>query len=451
METSEQSRASVSWAQMIESWSTTLQVYLDYLLAPWSLIQFGLIICCFFAARALAGRLNAPIENAIRQIHGQKRLLRFFALLLRRLNWLLFAPILWGMAFIIKAMTWQSRAYFITVAASLATAWIVISIASRFIRNRTAANSLAILAWSVAALNILGRLDDAVILLDAAGVSFGAVRISVLSVVEAVLLCGLLLWLATVISNFIERQLCANEDLTPSLQVLISKIVKTLLLVAAVLISLAVVGIDITALTIFSGALGLGIGFGLQKVVSNLISGIIILLDKSIKPGDVISLGERFGWITSLRARYVSVVARDGVEYLIPNEDFVTQQVINWSYSNRQIRTEIRFGVSYDCDPHEVRRIAVDAVSDIDRVLPVPAPICHVTGFGDSSVDFVMRFWIKDPEKGLTNIRSNAFLALWDTFKEHNIEIPFPHRDIKLRSPVIVAQQPRARTPKKKD
>lgn len=451
METSEQSRALVSWSQMIETWWTTLQIYLDYLLSPWSLIQFGLILSGFLAARALASLIRTPIETSVRQIHGRKRLLRFLALLLRRLDWLLFVPILWGTAFIIKSATWQSRAYFITIAANLATAWIVISIASRFIRNRTIANSLAVLAWSVAALNILGWLDDAVTLLDSAAFGLGTARISLLNIIEAALLCSVLLWLATALSDFVDRQLRASEDLTPSHQVLISKIVKTLLVATAILLSLSTVGIDLTVLTFFSGAFGLGIGFGLQKVVSNLISGIIILLDKSIKPGDVISLGERFGWITSLRARYVSVVTRDGVEYLIPNEDFVTQQVVNWSYSNRQIRTELSFGVSYNSNPHEVRRLAVDAISGIDRVLPSPPPVCHITGFGDSSIDFVARFWIRDPEMGLTNIRGQVFLALWDVFQEHDIEIPFPHRDIKLREPIIVEQKPRPRTRKSTD
>ena len=191
-----------------------------------------------------------------------------------------------------------------------------------------------------------------------------------------------------------------------------------------------------------SGAVGVGIGFGLQKVVSNLVSGIIILMDRSIKPGDVISLGETFGWINALGARYVSVVTRDGKEYLIPNEDLITSQVVNWSHSNRFVRLDIHFGTSYDDDPHEVRRIAIEATKAVSRVLDGPGrtPVCHIVGFGDSSVDYILRFWIDDPTGGLTNIRGNVFLALWDAFKKNGISIPFPQREVRvLKDPLPVA------------
>ncbi len=181
-----------------------------------------------------------------------------------------------------------------------------------------------------------------------------------------------------------------------------------------------------------SGAIGVGLGFGLQKVVSNLVSGVILLLDKSIKPGDVISLGDTFGWINTLGARYVSVVTRDGKEYLIPNEDLITSQVVNWTHSDNTVRIDITFGTSYGDDPHDVRRIAVEASAAVARVLLLPKPVCHITGFGDSSVDYILRFWINDATAGLTNIRGNVFLALWDAFKSAGISIPFPQREVKV-------------------
>ena len=180
-------------------------------------------------------------------------------------------------------------------------------------------------------------------------------------------------------------------------------------------------------------AISLSIGFGLQKVVSNLVSGIIILLDKSIKPGDVISLGETFGWINSLGARYVSVVTRDGREYLIPNEDLITGQVVNWSHTDAYVRLDIYFGTSYGDDPHVVRKLAIDAAKSVDRVLTFPkTPVCHIVGFGDSSVDYILRFWIEDPTGGLTNIRGNVYLALWDAFHENGISLPFPQREVRM-------------------
>jgi small-conductance mechanosensitive channel len=195
-------------------------------------------------------------------------------------------------------------------------------------------------------------------------------------------------------------------------------------------------GIDLTAFTIFSGAVGVGIGFGLQKVVSNFISGIIILMDRSIKPGDTISLGETFGWIRELRARFVSVVTRDGREYLIPNEDFITREVINWSFSNELVRLDVEFGVSYDSDPHQVSELAIEAARGVDRVDPSRDPVCWMTGFGDSSLDFILRFWIRDPQNGLANIRGKVLLALWDAFKANAIAIPFPHREVIMKTPV---------------
>ena len=178
--------------------------------------------------------------------------------------------------------------------------------------------------------------------------------------------------------------------------------------------------------------MGVGLGFGLQKVVSNLVSGVIILLDKSVKPGDVISLGDTFGWIEELGARYVSVVTRDGKEYLIPNEDLVTGQVVNWSHTNSFVRLDLKFGASYDDDPHKVSAVAIAAVKTVKRVLTHRQAVCWVTGFGDSSIDYVLRFWIDDAAGGLTNVRGQVYLALWDAFKEQGITIPFPQREVRV-------------------
>jgi small-conductance mechanosensitive channel len=164
----------------------------------------------------------------------------------------------------------------------------------------------------------------------------------------------------------------------------------------------------------------------------------IILADRSIKPGDVIQLGDTFGWIRSLRARYVSVVTRDGREFLIPNEDLITQQVINWSFTDQLVRLDVTFGVCYDSDPHLVRRLAVEAARTVSRVVDEPAPVCHLTAFGDSSLDFVLRFWINDPAEGLTNVRGGVLLACWDSFQTHAISIPYPHREVILRQPATL-------------
>jgi small-conductance mechanosensitive channel len=294
------------------------------------------------------------------------------------------------------------------------------------------------IAWSFAALSILGLLDEVRNGLDSVGIVIGGLKVTALLALKTTALLLLTLWAAVAASNFLDTRLRSFSDLTPSIQVLLGKVVRIALITFAVLIVLSSVGIDFSALALFSGAVGVGVGFGLQKIVSNLVSGIILLADKSIKPGDVISVGESFGWIGTMGARYTSVVSRDGREYLIPNEDFVTQRVINWSYSNERVRLDVKFGVSYASDPHQVRQLAIEAAASAPRVLSVPAPSCHLRGFGDSSLDFVLRFWIADPIEGLASVRSSVLLALWDAFKREGIEIPFPVRDLHMKEPVRV-------------
>ena len=428
-----------SLAKLIDSWAEqVLRFQQNFFGDEWALYQLGLIAGAYCVALALSSLLTPVCEAQIRRIEKQPELMRVLIVPLRRLKWIIFALILWMAMVVVMQITWPSRSYLIFVAASLVTAGVAITVLSRFIRNRSLANLLAITAWSIAALNIVSLLDETIALLDAASFSVGEVKISLLLIIKGITLLAVMLWLAAFIGNFLDRKIRESLDITPTLQVLVGKAIKFALIAAALLFSLSAIGIDLTALTIFSGALGLGIGFGLQKVASNLISGIIILLDRSIKPGDVIELGGSVGWISTLRARYVSVVTRDGIEHLIPNEAFVTERVINWSFSSAAVRLELTFGVDYRSDPHQVRALAVDAISELPRVISAPKPVCHVTAFGDSSIDFVLRFWIEDPKNGLTNIRGAAFLALWDTFKEHDIVIPFPHRELLVNAPVPV-------------
>ena len=363
--------------------------------------------------------------------------MRWLIALLRNTHWALFFILLCSIYYLMQVTTWPSRSYFIGIGAKLALAWLVITVLSKAIRNRTLARLVAFFCWIFTALWLLGQVGNASELLDSIAFSIGNFRLSLLKLIEGLILVVGLLWVAGFTGKFLDRKIHEIEDLTPSLQVLTGKIIRITLITIALLVALSSIGIDLTALTIFSGAVGVGIGFGLQKVVSNFISGIIILLDKSIKPGDTISLGETFGWIRELRARFVSVVTRDGKEFLIPNEDLITQQVVNWSFTDKMIRLDVPFGVSYQCDPHQVSRIAIDACGSVERISKVRAPVCWMTEFGDSSLNFLLRFWIEDPQNGLTNIRGKVMLALWDAFKEHDIGIPYPHREVILKNSAI--------------
>ncbi|WP_150526698.1 mechanosensitive ion channel family protein [Roseibium sediminis] len=416
----------------LNNWS---KAFLGYVSGPWLLYQLIIIVVAFALSRLLSWRIEPVLEEHARGIEGQPGLLRMVVVVLRRTNWIIFAILLFGALSVMRELTWPSRSHFVAVVLYLTVAWLFVSILSRIIRNRLVAKILSWLAWVYAALVILGLDDEATAFLDSLALPLGQMRISALLVLKAAIFLMIAVWIAVIVGRFLDQQVQKSEELTPSIRVLIGKVVKIGLVLIAGAIALSSVGIDLTVLTVFSGAVGLGLGFGLQKVISNFISGIIILLDKSIKPGDTISLEGTFGWIRELRARFVSVVTRDGREYLIPNEDFITHRVINWSFSDDLVRLDVNFGVSYDADPHKVTELAIAAAKTVFRVHPSNAPVCWLTGFGDSSLDFVLRFWISDPQKGLTNIRGQVLLALWDTFKEHDIGIPYPHREIIMKEP----------------
>jgi small-conductance mechanosensitive channel len=391
-------------------------------------------------ARLVAWRLAPKIEAGLRAIESPNhKMLRIAAVLLRRLSWVIFV-LLSGVALLLmRASGWPGSIFVVETATLLALAWLALRLLSQLIRNRALGKAVSLSVWLYVALQILGLTDEAGVLLGAVGFEIGTFRLSLLLIVKMVVFIGVLLWVAISLGNFIDRRLQSTEDLTPSLAVLIGKVLKIVLIVAATLMGLSGLGIDLTVFAVFSGAIGVGIGFGLQKVVSNFISGIIILMDRSIKPGDTITLGETFGWIRELRARFVSVVTRDGKEYLIPNEDFITHEVINWSFTDALVRLDVEFGVSYDSDPHEVSALAIEAALGCERVYTAKKPVCWMTAFGDSSLDFVLRFWIDDPRLGLTNIRGIVLLALWDKFKEHGVKIPFPHREVIMKTPVEVS------------
>ena len=402
-------------------------------------MQLAIVAALLLVARLVDWRIEPRLEARVRAIESPNhKVLRLVIVLLRRLDWAIFVVLAAIAVLLMRAFGWPGSDFVVVTVLLLALAWVVLGLLSQLIRSRPLGKLLAIGVWTYVALVILGLADDAALLLDAAAFSIGSFRVSPLLIFKMIVFVGLLLWVAIGLGNFVDRQLQAAEDLTPSLRVLLGKVLKIVLIVTATLVGLSGLGIDLTVFAVFSGAIGVGLGFGLQKVVSNFISGIIILMDRSIKPGDTISLGETFGWIRELRARFVSVVTRDGREYLIPNEDFITHEVINWSFSDALVRLDVEFGVSYDSDPHQVTALAIEAAARCPRVFAGKKPVCWLTGFGDSSLDFVLRFWIDDPREGLTNIRGVVLLALWDAFKENGIRIPYPHRAVIMKTPVEI-------------
>ena len=333
---------------------------------------------------------------------------------------------------VMHELTWPSRSYLLAISAKLALAWLVIRLVTSVIRNEFIVRLVSIAAWLVAALSIIGQLDPTIDALDSVSVVLGGLRLTPLLLIKLGVLLSVALWLTNIASNFAESRITRSSDLTPSIQVLLVKIIRLALMVLAVAIAMSAVGIDLSALAIFSGAAGVGIGFGLQKIVANFISGIILLVDKSVKPGDLVTIGDSSGRISAMKTRYISVAAGDGREFLIPNEDLVTQKVTNWTYTDKNTLVKVNFGANYDADPRLVCKLATEIAAAAPRATKGKPPNCILTEFAEAGMKFSLTFWIADPD-GMDNVKSDVMLALWDAFKREGIRVPYPVREIRIR------------------
>jgi small-conductance mechanosensitive channel len=280
----------------------------------------------------------------------------------------------------------------------------------------------------------LGGLDPLVDGLDRAAITFGKTRLSLLDLLNFTLIAGLLFAAVRVTMRVINRSIGDVQALDLSQRVLFQKLASIAVVAVAFFVGIDVLGIDLTALAVFSGAFGLAVGFGFQKTFGNLISGLILLMDRSIKPGDVIVVGDTFGWVNKIGVRYVSVLTRDGKEHLIPNETLMTEPVENWSYTNKNVRLHVKVAVSHDCDVRLAQRLMLQATEDHPRILADPRPVCWITAFTLSAIEHEIRIWIDDPEQGVTNVQGEVLLRIWELFRAHGIELPREQQDVHVRS-----------------
>lgn len=278
---------------------------------------------------------------------------------------------------------------------------------------------------------------DVIGVLNDIGFDIGTYHISVWGALRIVIVLVLVFVFAQVIGKLARRMFRRIDRLDRTQQVLGEKIATIVVWALAIFVGIDVLGISLTALTVFSGAFGLAIGFGLQKTFGNLIAGIILLMDRSIKPGDVIAVndgtGMSFGEVKKIGIRAVSVTTRDNREYLIPNEILMTSQVENWSYSSREVAIQLPIGVAYGSDLDKVQKLLLEAVSSVPRVLSFPSPGVLLSAFGPSSIDMAIVAWIDDPEGGVGNVRSDILMAVWRLFRENDVQIPFPQQDLHIR------------------
>jgi len=417
---------SLTW--LADLWQLVYAWTLENVFVVGNAVQLAVVAAALGAAMVIAHYLG-PWLRGLKAPNGVRRILNVLGPLVLPLVWL---ALQWIAISAARTADWPFRV--LEIFASLLTAWVVIHLVSQVARHPVWSKVITWTAWSIAALNIVGLLEPTIAVLDSAGITVGNMRISLYTVAKSTLALAVLLSLAVYVTGLLESRIRTARNLSPSVQVLFAKSLRIVLISLAILIAIDSVGIDLTALAVFGGAIGVGIGFGLQKVISNLISGVILLMDRSIKPGDVIAVSGTYGWVTALGGRYVSVVTRDGIEHLIPNEMLISERVENWTHSNRQTRLKVDVGVHYDSDIKQAIALCLEAVAETERALTDPEPKCLLIEFGDSSVNLQIRFWISDAQNGVQNIKSAILLKVWDKFKEHGIEIPYPQRDLHLRS-----------------
>jgi small-conductance mechanosensitive channel len=400
--------------------------------SPWFYLQVGLILAAAGIAFAVGAAVRSKLDVTALAMSWPAPFRLFLRVLVGSASTAVFALLMTLARVIMLTSTWPSRSYLLAVAANLAFAWLIIRLITSVIRNAFIVRLVSLSAWLVAALSILGQLQPVIEALDSVSIVLGGLRLTPLLLIKFGALLMLALWLTNLASNFIEGRITRSNDLTPSIQVLLVKMIRIGLMVFAITIAVSTVGIDLSALAVFTGAVGVGIGIGLQKIVANFVSGIILLADKSVKPGDLVTIGDSSGRISAMKTRYISVAAGDGREFLIPNEDLVTQKVVNWTYTDKNTLVKVGFGANYDADPRLVCKLAIDIAAAAPRAIKSKPPNCILTEFAEAGMKFSLTFWIADPD-GMDNVKSEVMLALWEAFKREGIRVPYPVREIRIR------------------
>ncbi len=337
------------------------------------------------------------------------------------------------LAILAKAWPWSPLAALgIGMALGAATAMLVLQILRGVHLARWMAWTVAALVFVALLSQSVGGLDPITRTLDAIGFDVGKRRLSLLSFVTVLLTIVVLIAIVRIANRAVAQALGQTRGLDATQRLLAQKLIGIALLITAFFFGIDMLGIDLTTFAIFGGAFGLAIGFGLQKTIGNLIAGIILLMDRSIKPGDVIAVGDSFGWVNKIGVRAVSVVTREGKEHLIPNEILMTQEVENWSYSDRNVRIHIPVGISYESDVDLAQELMLRAATESPRVLDTPKPVVWMTSFGDYALEHEIRLWISDPEGGMGNVKGDVLKRLWALFKEHGVEVSVPRQEVRI-------------------
>lgn len=402
------------------------------LLAPSMLWQLSVIALSLLLAWSINGLLRAYVMRKAQE--RWKVGIGGFNRALFPLSSLLFIYV--GQAILSH---WQHTPL-LTLAATLLLAMAIIRLvvyALRYIFSpsgwlRTMEGGISSLVWVIVALHLSGILPEIVALLDGVSFNLGKNRVTLLIILQALLIILITLFVALWLSRWVENRLMGTMQINMNLRVVLSKLVRVLFSLIAVLMALSAVGLDITLLSVFGGALGVGLGFGLQKIASNYVSGFIILLDDSIHIGDIVTVEPHYGVVSELRSRYMVLRKLDNTEVIIPNENLVTNVMINHSMSDRRVRVQMSLQVSYQTDLDLAMKLMMEAARTQERVLPDPAPSALVRAFADSGIELLLNVWINDPENGSARLQSEIYLDIWRAFKANGVSIPYPQREVRI-------------------
>ena len=426
-------------ADSISIFMTSLVQGFQEYLHQYVFLQIGIIAVTYLLASLFARKLGKYLEKDIEKV---KRHMRFtlapahFAIVLKYFVWLV---LVWFFHALFKLLKMPLDVLHLAV--TFVAALLVIRFASFYIKSAFWSRFVYVICLVVVSLRIFKLWDPAVHLLDSMTIGLGSFSFSLWGLIEAATVFILMLAVAGTANRFIAHWLTASTKLTYSDRTLIQRVIYGAMLVVVILITLSAAGIHTAAIAVTGGAIGVAIGIGLQKMGSNMVSGMMLLLRKPIRQGDMIAFeksfsGAGYGWITQIGPMYVHVATRNGSSILIPNEDFVTQRIENLSYDDNLVRLNIPFGIAYKSDLDKAKTLALGAVTGIARILNSPEPICLVTEFGDSTVNLELRVWIDTPRNGLANIKDAVLMAVWDSFHANGIEIAFPQRDLHIKSAV---------------
>lgn len=402
-------------------------------------IQIGLVV----AALVPAAMFGTTFQNFVRRTLGNRVDYAFVNRLVDAVS-ILGVPIILYLTLAIINIGLRSGGYptdWVAAAIALMNAWIIVRMVTLVIQSPFWSRFAFYVAWPIAALDAFGALGPVVEEMQGLAIPLGTndagqkITISLLDVIKTLFYFGLLFWGSKLANRLIQERIEDIDELSPAVKALIGKILNVVLPIIALLIAFQIVGFNVTTLAVFSGAVGLGIGLGLQGIIANFLAGFTLLADRSIKPGDVIEIEGQMGWVTSMQGRYVAVRTREGTELLIPNDRFMNEGVTNWSRSDRVVRIHAPFQISYETDDVEaIQHMAIAIANDHERVVSEPEPLCNLKALSKSSIDFELQFWISDPENGLNNVRSDILMEILKQLRAANVHIPYVQHDLHIRS-----------------